>query len=326
MSEQLVAALAPGNPAGVENLTRLSGGANMETWSFDLSVEGCLEPLILRRLPGGAQAAGQEVSELDLATEVELLKVAGQHKIAVPIVRHVLAPEYGLGEGYIMSRERGEALPSRLLADPRYQNARQKLAFQCGVSLGRIHQIPLSQLPDGLPDHRGELLVQHYQSELDELANPSPVLQLGLNWLRDNPRTQPRSALVHGDFRNGNLLVDEEGLVAVLDWELAHLGDPVQDLGYITGNVWRFGAEPPVGGFGQYEDLLEGYQSVTGQAPSMADIHYWQVHTALSWGTVCLKMLDMYRSGRDPSLERAAIGRRLSEAEVDLLLLLDGEL
>jgi aminoglycoside phosphotransferase (APT) family kinase protein len=128
---------------------------------------------------------------------------------------------------------------------------------------------------------------------------------------------------VHGDFRNGNLLVDEDGLVAVLDWELAHLGDPLQDLGYLCANVWRFGSPLPVGGFGDYADLFAGYASVTGETPPMRDIHYWQVHAALSWGMVCLLMLHMYRSGQDPSLERAAIGRRLSEAEIDLLLLLE---
>jgi aminoglycoside phosphotransferase (APT) family kinase protein len=96
-------------------------------------------------------------------------------------------------------------------------------------------------------------------------------------------------------------------------------------LGYITANVWRFGAGQPVGGFGEYADLLAGYASVTGNTPTMQDIHYWQVHAALSWGMVCLLMREMYRSGSDPSLERAAVGRRLSEAEIDLLVLLEGE-
>jgi aminoglycoside phosphotransferase (APT) family kinase protein len=232
-----------------------------------------------------------------------------------------------------MSRERGEALPFRLLADDRYSDAREQLAYQCGQTLARIHQIPLAALPENLPDHSGAELFQRAQALLDSYGNVSPVLQLGLNWLRDHQRDQQpdqlhspaRRTLVHGDFRNGNLLVDEHGLVAVLDWELAHIGDPVQDLGYISANVWRFGAPKPVGGFGEYADLLAGYASVSGAAPSMESIHYWQVHAALSWGMVCLLMLQMYRSGQDASLERAAIGRRLSEAEIDLLLLLDGE-
>lgn len=334
MAERLLAALLGSENtlkagASIGGLQRLSGGANMETWSFDLVQAAVSEPLILRRLPGAAAAQTDEsesaVGELSLADEAELIVIASRHGVPVPQVRLVLRADYELGQGYIMSREEGEALPFRLLADDCYQSARERLAFQCGQTLGHIHQIPLQSLPADLPDHSGELLFQRAQSMLDSYDNVSPVLQLGLNWLRDKPRPNPSRTLVHGDFRNGNLLVDENGLVAVLDWELAHLGDPVQDLGYICANVWRFGSPKPVGGFGDYADLLAGYKSVTGFAPAMADIHYWQVHAALSWGMVCLLMLEMYRSGQDTSLERAAVGRRLSEAEIDLLLLMEEE-
>jgi aminoglycoside phosphotransferase (APT) family kinase protein len=289
---------------------------------------GDTEPLILRRMPGGTAAnndSNTAAGELCLADEAALIDIAAEHGVPVPAVRRVLNAEHGLGEGYIMSREPGEALPFRLLADDRYKVARKQLAFQCGQTLGRIHQIPLQALPAGLPDHSGAALFERAQELLDTHGNESPVLQLGLNWLRDNARLAPGRTLVHGDFRSGNLLVDEQGLVAVLDWELVHLGDPLQDLGYITANVWRFGSPQPVGGFGEYADLLAGYESVTGTAPAMKDIYYWQVHAALSWGMVCLIMLEMYRSGQDSSLERAAVGRRLSEAEIDLLLLLEGE-
>lgn len=342
MAQRLRAALTDGagdrGSQGVEivDLQRLSGGANMETWAFDLATAADREPLILRRLPGGSAAAAAGVApmeaapavavgELSLADEAALLAVSGQYGVPVPSVRRVLRREHGLGAGYIMSRERGEALPFRLLADDRYRTARAQLAYQCGQTLARIHQIPLTALPRRVPDHSGELLFQRAQTLLDAHGNRSPVLQWGLNWLRERQRPAPRRTLVHGDFRNGNLLVDESGLVAVLDWELAHIGDPLQDLGYISANVWRFGAPQPVGGFGEYADLLAGYASVTGETPAMADIHYWQVHAALSWGMVCLLMAQMYRSGQDGSLERAAVGRRLSEAEIDLLLLLDAE-
>lgn len=336
MSERLLRALmdtAQGSSvkgASIAGLHRLSGGANMETWSFDWVTAGATDALILRRLPGAAAAVDNDSQsadrELSLTDEAEMITIASRHGVPVPAVRLVLCADHALGQGYIMSREQGEALPYRLLADERYRSAREKLAFQCGQTLGLIHQIPLAVLPPDVPDHSGALLFQRAQLFMDTHGNGSPVLQLGLNWLRGNPRTAPRRTLVHGDFRNGNLLIDDNGLVAVLDWELAHLGDPVQDLGYITANVWRFGALQPVGGFGEYADLLAGYTSVTGHTPPMQDIHYWQVHAALSWGMVCLLMLDMYRSGRDASLERAAIGRRLSEAEIDLLVLLDGEM
>ena len=314
-------------PTAVEGLRRLSGGANMETWSFDWRSDDGVRPLILRRMPASAGADAVSVGTIDLPTEAGLLTLARRHRVSVPEVVRVLAPEHGLGTGYIMSRERGEALPFRILGDERFASARRALARQCGETLGRIHQIPLDALPAGLRDLSPEEDFERLQALLDRFGNPSPVHQLGLNWLRENHPPGSRRCLVHGDFRNGNLLVDEQGLVAVLDWELAHVGEPAEDLGYICGNVWRFGrSDRPVGGFGTYEDLLAGYAAVTGDAPSLEEVRYWEVYTALGWGIVCLTMVDMYRSGQDPSLERAAVGRRMSESEIDLLVLLDREL
>ena len=316
-----------GEPARVGGLRRLSGGANMETWAFDWRCDDGVRPLILRRMPAAAGADTVTVGTIDLPTEAGLLRLARRHRVSVPEVVQVLAPEHGLGSGYIMSRERGEALPFRILGDERFSAARRELARQCGESLGRIHQIPLDDLPPGLRDLSPGEDFERLQGLLDRFGNASPVHQLGLNWLRDNHPPGSRRCLVHGDFRNGNLLVDEQGLVAVLDWELAHVGEPAEDLGYICGNVWRFGRfDKPVGGFGEYEELLAGYAGVTGHAPSLEEIRYWEVYTALGWGIVCLTMVDMYRSGQDPSLERAAVGRRMSESEIDLLLLLDREL
>jgi aminoglycoside phosphotransferase (APT) family kinase protein len=331
----LAAALAhcPRAAAGsrVEKLKRLSGGANMETWSLDWLTGEARIPLILRRLPAGGPAAEPndaveplQVGTIDLATEATIIGLAASHGVRVPTVVLVLEPEHGLGSGYLMSRERGEALPNRILADERFSAAREVLAFQCGETLGRIHQLPLAQLPPGLRNLPMEADLDRLQALLGTYGNASPVHQLGLNWLRQHRPDEGPRCLVHGDFRNGNLLVDERGLSAVLDWELAHIGYPAEDLGYICGNVWRFGRpDKPVGGFGEYEDLLAGYRSVTGSAPDLAELLYWQVYCALGWGLVCLTMVNMYRSGQDSSLERAAVGRRMSESEIDLLLLLE---
>ena len=311
----------------VENVTRLSGGANMETWAFDWHSAQGAQPLILRRLPPGAadaSSAAVQVGSIDLSTEAAVLRQAAIHGVNVPTVLLVLEDEHGLGSGYIMSRERGEALPFRILADEKYAGARRVLAFQCGEALGKIHGIPLAVLPPGLRDLDMEQDLDRLQGLLDIYGNTSAVHQLALNWLRDNAPAGGTRCLVHGDFRNGNLLVDEQGLVAVLDWELTHIGYPAEDLGYICGNVWRFGrSDKPVGGFGDYDELLAGYRSIRGEAPTAGELRYWEVYCALNWGLVCLTMIHMYRSGQDRSLERAAVGRRMSESEIDLLLLLE---
>jgi aminoglycoside phosphotransferase (APT) family kinase protein len=316
---------APGSR--VVGLTRLSGGANMETWAFQWRSAGQERPLILRRLPpaaAGAAGAAILVGSIDLATEAAVIRQAAAHGVRVPRVLLVLAEQHGLGSGYIMTRERGEALPFRILGDEKYRAARSGLAYQCGETLGKIHQVPLASLPPGLRDLGMEQDLDRLQDLLDTYGNASPVHQLALNWLRQKQPAAGRRCLVHGDFRNGNLLVDEQGLVAVLDWELAHIGYPGEDLGYICGNVWRFGrTDKPVGGFGEYEELLAGYRAATGAAPDLRELRYWEVYCALNWGLVCLTMIHMYRSGQDRSLERAAVGRRMSESDIDLLLLLE---
>jgi aminoglycoside phosphotransferase (APT) family kinase protein len=129
-------------------------------------------------------------------------------------------------------------------------------------------------------------------------------------------------APVHGDFRNGNLMVGEDGLRAVLDWELAHWGDPMEDLGWLCVNSWRFGKlELPVGGFGTREQLFEGYAEGGGVVDA-ARVHYWEVFGTLKWGVICQSMAHAYLTGAERNVERAAIGRRASEAEIDLLMLL----
>jgi aminoglycoside phosphotransferase (APT) family kinase protein len=131
-------------------------------------------------------------------------------------------------------------------------------------------------------------------------------------------------ALVHGDFRNGNLIIDERvGVAAILDWELSHLGDPAEDLGYLCVNSWRFGASHlPVGGFGDYADLLDGYRAAGGREVTMGRIRYWQMMGSLKWAVICMELYASWVAGTDRSVERPMIGRRVTEAEIDLLALM----
>ena len=325
----------------VHDLRRLSGGANMETWAFDwvpgsAAGEGlqggqgsaAARPLILRRLPAGVAGGGADaLLPPDLGVEAALLRLAATGGVPGPAVRAELAEADGLGAGYLMDRLPGEALPQKLFRDERYAPALDGLAAACGRALAAIHALPTDDLPPALPRDRHDVRLARLQRLLNGFGGVSPVLQLALGWLKANAPAPAPLRLVHGDFRCGNLLVTPDGLEAVLDWERAHLGYPAEDLGYLCANVWRFGrSDRPVGGFGAYEDLLDAYRAAAGWAPTPAELHYWEIFAALDWGLVCLTMLDLHRSGRDPSLERAAVGRRLSEAEIDLLLLLEDDL
>ena len=305
------------------SLIRLTGGASQETWAFDVVGHDGIVPLILRRMPSGVA-----LIDAGIGPELEAWLIRCAHRCGVPEpgVRHVLDPEDALGRGFVMERVEGETLARRILRDDIFADVRPRLARMCGEILARIHAIDMREAP--------RLPVQPALAQVEELeavhrnANcRSAVFELALRWLRQNiPEEVSPPRLVHGDFRNGNLIIGREGVRAVLDWELAHLGDPAEDLGYITVNSWRFGAiDKPVGGFGTIEQLLEGYLAAGGPPIDMERILFWQVMGSLRWGLMCREMARPPEPDAPITVERAMIGRRVSETELDLLDLLAPE-
>ena len=306
----------------ITGLTRLSGGANNETWRLNLGDS----PLILRRRPFSADSVAAlegSILGLPLADEAAVLTLANETAVPVPRIYRIFEATHPIGEAYLMGYIEGESIPQRWLTDERFGSARANLARQCGEALAHIHAIDCARLPVGIPPTTLAARFAATQKRLHAFGDVSPVMQLGLNWLIDHAPADTGNVLLHGDFRTGNLLVDDAGLAGVLDWELTHQGPAGEDLGYLCATVWRFGQlDKPVGGFGDYEDLLTGYESVAGWAPDMATLKYWEVFAALSWGLVCQTMGALWHSGQG-DVERAAVARRRSEAEIDILLLID---
>jgi aminoglycoside phosphotransferase (APT) family kinase protein len=318
--ERCVASWCPG-ATGVAGLVRLSGGASQETWSFDIVHPAGNLGAILRRAPSGYGAAPTRAAGLN--TEAKLMQRAHDAGVPSPRVLHVLEPQDGLGTGFIMDRVEGETIPRKILRDEKFVSIRPKLARGLGGILAAIHGLPLAQLP--------ELRRMTATKEIAELERdyrafdwPRPVFELALRWLRDHDPGPPgHVTLVHGDFRHGNLIIDASGVRAVLDWELAHLGDPMEDLGWICVNSWRFGAiDKPVGGFGTREELFAGYESAHGHPVDPKRVMLWEVMGTLRWGVMCCGMMQRFRTSPEHSIERAMIGRRASETEIDLLRLL----
>ncbi|HEX5097273.1 MAG TPA: phosphotransferase family protein [Acidimicrobiia bacterium] len=315
-----VAGQAVGSPARVEGVRRLSGGASRETWSFDaVGPGGELQPLVLRRDPGAH--SGQS----DRSTEYTLLRAAAAAGVPVPGVRYLLTDADGLGHGFVMDRVEGETIARRILRDDEYAKARPLMAAQCGEIAARIHAVPRAALPD-LPVQGAREQIAQYRDTLDLFGEPHPAFELGLQWLEARaPTARADVVLVHGDFRNGNFIVGPEGIRAVLDWELAHLGDPVEDLGWLCVKSWRFGhTEQLVGGFGDVDELLDAYAAAGGREVSPDELRYWIAFGTLKWGVICIGQAFTHLNGLVRSVELATLGRRVAEMEWDLLDILDG--
>src|SRR5271168_3671875 len=314
-----VASFYPG-ATGVLGAAKLSGGASQETWSFDIVHPAGPIGAILRRAPKGYGASPTRAAGLD--AEARLMQLTHDAGLPSPRVLHVLRPTDELGTGFIMQRVEGETIARKILRDAQFAKARPVLARQLGQVAAGIHALPLAQLPR-LRTSTATKEIAELEREYRSFDWPRPVFELALRWLRGHdPGPPDQITLVHGDFRHGNLIIGPDGLRAVLDWELAHLGDPMEDLGWVCTNSWRFGEiDRPVGGFGSREELFAGYEAAHRRVDADR-VKFWEVMGSLRWGVMCCGMMQRFRLGPEHSVERAMIGRRASETEIDLLRLL----
>ena len=314
MTEEVAAALQERLGGEVRGLTRLSGGASRETWAFELvRPDGVVEPMILQRDRAGATRTGG-----GMATEAGVLVAAAAGGVPVPRLR-LDATDGLVGQpAFVTDRIEGETIARRILRDDAYAGARPLLAAQCGRVLAAIHKIPT----DAVAGLEQQDQVSQFRAVLDGFDEPHPAFELGFRWLEANRPPPTRTTIVHGDFRNGNMIVGPDGIRAVLDWELAHLGDPMEDLGWLCVRAWRFGEKPPVGGFGEREDLFAAYAEESGAPVDPEVARWWEVLGTLKWGVMCMIQAASHLQGFVRSVELAAIGRRVCENEHDLLTLL----
>ena len=296
----------------VDGLRHLSGGASRETWSFSaVDTSGARRPLILQR-----QRAG---SERDIAVEAAVLRAAGAGGVPVAeVVASSTDPDV-LGAPFMVVTEvPGETIARRILRDERFVTARQALPAQLGQALAALHALDPAAVPGLVASDQ----VAQYREVLDTVGEPHPAFELGFRWLEAHRPPPGPPAVVHGDFRLGNLIVAESGLAAVVDWELAHEGDPMEDLGWLCVKSWRFGSPQPVAGVGTYDELFASYAAASGRPVDADVVRWWEVLGTLKWGIMCIMQASAHLTGTVRSHELAAIGRRVCENEHDLLLLL----
>ena len=323
----LAALLARAVPGciGLESARRLSGGASQETYAIVAATTAGTRRFALRRAPGGAVEA-TAYGRPGLDVEARLITLARAARVPEPEIVHVLSPADGLGAGFLMSWVEGETLGARIARHEDFASVRPQLARQCGEILARIHGIEVTAhgLDQVLERLDPETFVRRQWAQYQSFGTPQPLIDYTARWLLAHLPPPRALTLVHNDFRNGNLMVTAQaGIVAVLDWEVAHIGDPMRDLGWLCTNSWRFGvSERVVGGFGDLDDLISGYEAASGQTVDRAAVHFWQVFGSFWWAIGCLTMFQHHRIGTDATVERPAIGRRSSECQVDCVNLI----
>jgi aminoglycoside phosphotransferase (APT) family kinase protein len=303
----------------VRDVRLVSGGASRVTSSFDLvTADGSSRPLIMQQDRGKGIAGPGRVRG-----EVALLRAARAAGVPVPeVLAYGDDGADGLGHGWlVVERMEGATIPRKILRDPEWAHARTVLTAQCARALAALHALDLEHTEglQRLPDHDS---LQDPLSFLDAMGDTRPAIEYGARWLALNRPPAARRVPVHGDFRLGNLMIGPDGLRAVLDWELAHVGDAAEDLAWLCAPAWRFGGPGEVGGFGDVTELLDVYTASGGEAIDPERFHWWLVYATVKWATICAMQGSAHLSGTTRSVELAAIGRRVCESEWDLFVLL----
>jgi aminoglycoside phosphotransferase (APT) family kinase protein len=309
--------------AKIDNVSVATLGGSSRTILFDLVGAKGIRRLVSR----------QETYTLDESPflppdkQFKLLQLAHRHDVPVaePLFEFVAAD--GLGRGHVVAHVDGETLPKRLLHDIRYAPARRIFVEQAAKILARLHAVApveaafLDETADSLDPLKAQM------DRYDYYGKPHPALDFAFRWLEKNRPEKPQICLVHGDFRNGNMMIDHHGINAVLDWECAHIGDPMADLGWLCTRSWRFGNDDlHAGGFGTREDLFEAYAAAGGQPVDTAAVRWWEIFGSLRWATLNIMQVHGHLSGVRPSPAFAACGRNTSLIEHDLLLTIAGRL
>jgi aminoglycoside phosphotransferase (APT) family kinase protein len=305
-----VAAQMPhASDVAVDSLARISGGASRETYRFRLTwTEGGEHrerKMILRRDP--------PASLIDTERRIEFAAYRAFHGSAVP-VPEMLWLEEGTGpldHPFFIAEEIAgfQASPALLWAEP-YLATHEALAERKWTILGEIagadpQALGLAEvMPHVAPEDCWRRELDYWDGVLDEdEAEPLPIIRAAIRWLRANPPPPPkRIGVVHGDYRTGNFLFDTEGGIhAVLDWEMAHLGDPLEDLGWSLNPTWSFGRDL-AGGLVPREQAIAIWERASGLKADPAALHWWELFNCVKAQAIWISSAAAWTSGgnREP--------------------------
>lgn len=315
-----------GQPVTIDELEPLAGGGSLDTWRIKGRAGDEELHLVLRR---DLETIMVEES-LTRAQEFKLLRAAYQSYVRVPRPRW--QSDDALGKpAFLMDYVDGFSIGRIIVKAPEAEPARQVLPELMAEQIALIHKIDfqaegldfLPTPPEG--QFPAEAALAAVRKVLTRLNIQNPTLEFGFRWLEKNIPACPQMTLVHGDFRLGNFQIGlPHGLNAVIDWEFAHIGDPVEDLAWPCVRDWRFGVgHLRLAGISDREPFLQAYERHTGKTIDRKAVDYWEIMGNLRWAVTCLAQADRHLSGLDPSVEFASLGRRSAEMQLEMLRLIE---
>jgi aminoglycoside phosphotransferase (APT) family kinase protein len=325
---RFLAAASRADAVEIAALAPLRGGAIQENWAIDAHFAGGAlagnQQLVLRMAaPTGVPAS------LDRLQEFAVLKAAFAAGVSVPEPLFASGDPAIFGKPFfIMRRVRGSATAHRITRDAALEPALPAIAERLGRELARIHTIrpPRTDLAFLAPYEEvgPERQIAGFRAYLDRHPAPRPVLEWGIRWLELHipPPTAP--VLCHRDFRTGNYMLDGTELTGILDWEFAGWGDPHEDLGWFCSKGWRFARlDREAGGIADRAPFYRGYESGSGRAVDPRRAFFWEVLASVRWAVIALQQSDRYMIAGERNLDLALTGRRATECELELMMLLD---
>ena len=303
----------------------LAGGAIQENWGFE--ADFCGGPFAGRhRLVLRTDAATGVASSLDRIAEFAVQKAAFAAGVTVAEPLWACADPKVIGRPFfVMRRVAGTAQGRQITSDPAREPHLPGIAARLGAELARIQTIRPPR-PDlaFLPYIDATRHIAGCRAYLDRHPNKRPVLEWAISWLETHIPEKLPPVLCHRDFRTGNYMLCGAELTAILDWEFAGWGDPDEDIGWFCCKGWRFARlDREAGGIVGREAFYRAYQTASGRRPDAERVRFWEVLANVRWAVIALQQSDRFliQGGRD--LVTAIIGRRATECDLELLMLLD---
>jgi aminoglycoside phosphotransferase (APT) family kinase protein len=312
----------------ISHLLRIPGGASRETWMFkavwhDAAGRQSGE-MILRKDPPAS------LLETDREAEYAFYSTFAGSEVPVPHMRWLENDISHVGGAFfIMDRIPDIEAAPRLLLEPRYDAVRSKVADEMYRILGAIHRFDWRGAPAEnwakavTPETCWSTELDHWEGVINanELS-PQPIARAGIRWLRANPPPPAqRVSVVHGDYRIGNVLYAIDGSIrGVVDWEMAHFGDPLEDFAWSIMEDWQWARDGRPGGVITLEEATHVYEAASGLKVDPAALHWWSVFSCVKAQGIWLTGTKSFQDGRTGELIMPVISYTLINAEDEHLL------